>query len=73
MREATISEAAFLPPGPSAGNANPCCGGAVLSAHNGRIMVSNTLDSRLEIAFSNNLPLIREMLFGVSETRAFRD
>lgn len=39
------------------------CGGLVLTSADGRIVLSNTLDDRLRIAFQDNLPAIRKKLF----------
>lgn len=41
-----------------------CTGGVVLFSQGGTIQVDNTFESRLEIAYSQNLPEIRKMLFG---------
>ncbi len=40
------------------------CGGIVVTSPDGRIVCSNTLDHRLEISFSQNLPEVRSGLFG---------
>ena len=40
-------------------------GGVVLTNADGSIVCSNTLDDRLSIAYSQNLPKIREKLFGI--------
>jgi hypothetical protein len=42
-------------------------GGVVLSARNGQIVCRNTLDSRLDIAFSQLKPQVRGTLFGFRE------
>lgn len=39
-------------------------GGVILSSHEGRIVLDNTFASRLMIAYEQNLPIIRNMLFG---------
>ena len=39
------------------------CGGVMLYTENSRIVVSNTLYARLDLAFEEMLPLIRESLF----------
>ncbi|KAA8495894.1 V-type proton ATPase subunit E1 [Porphyridium purpureum] len=41
-------------------------GGVVLSSNEGRIVLDNTFASRLNIAYEQNLPVIRTMLFGGS-------
>ncbi len=58
----------FLPPGPSKNSAAAsCAGGVELAARDGQILVRNTLDHRLDIAFEKLKPAIRGMLFGVRE------
>ncbi|KAI8920353.1 ATPase, V1/A1 complex, subunit E [Powellomyces hirtus] len=56
-------------------DANPLpessAGGVVVGAHEGRIRVSNTLESRLELLSEHMLPDIRILLFGPSMTRKF--
>jgi vacuolar-type H+-ATPase subunit E/Vma4 len=48
----------------------PCSnGGVTLISADGRIMCSNTLDDRLKISYSANLPEIRMKLFGAAWTR----
>jgi len=73
--QAKVDEKRFLPPAPEEVRSGEpyCCGGCVLSAHKGRIMLSNTLDSRLELAFQDQLPEIRIRLFGASVTRTHHD
>ena len=44
-----------------------CTGGVSVASANGKIVVNNTLDDRLRIAFSANLPQFRQVLFGNSE------
>lgn len=39
------------------------CGGVVLTSQDARIVLSNTLDDRLMIAFQENLPYVRQKLF----------
>lgn len=48
-------------------------GGVVLSAQEGRIVCSNTLDQRLQLAYEQLLPEIRKTLFGKSATRKFNE
>jgi len=61
----------FLPPAPSSGNKGACCrGGVVLHACRGKIRLSNTLESRLDQAFSLQKPVVRTTLFGVRERPA---
>jgi len=64
-----------LPQGPHEGqrDSDYCCGGVVLSTNEGRIMSSNTVDARLEMAYEGTLPQIRTILFGESKTRKHRD
>ncbi|CDF37206.1 unnamed protein product [Chondrus crispus] len=44
--------------------ADSCTGGVVLLSRGGTIVVENTFESRLEIAYQQNLPKIRGMMFG---------
>mmetsp|Transcript_13643 Transcript_13643/g.34749 ORF Transcript_13643/g.34749 Transcript_13643/m.34749 type:complete len:84 (-) Transcript_13643:1770-2021(-) len=39
-------------------------GGVTLFSHGGRIMLENTFESRLEIAYQQNLPILRTVIFG---------
>lgn len=55
----------FLPPN--------ACGGVELSAFHGRIRVSNTLESRLEMIAGQMLPETRTKLFGPNVNRKFFD
>ena len=59
-----------LPEGGSGAGAgdefDTCAGGLVVTSWDGRIVCSNTLDQRLEIAYSKNLPAVRELLFGAA-------
>lgn len=41
-----------------------CAGGVVLLSQGGTIVVENTFESRLEIAYQQNLPNIRKVMFG---------
>lgn len=43
-----------------------CTGGITLLSEGGRIVVENTFESRLEIAYQQNLPAIRGVLFASS-------
>ena len=62
----TVNEVTFLEPAPtSAGAGKPsCCGGIVALNGNNTISCNNTLDARLNIAFEEQLPTIRQKLFG---------
>jgi len=72
--DCTVDSINFLPPGPVDGSsADFCSGGIVLSSNEGRIICSNTLDDRLFMAFEQNLPDIRTLLFGESTTRKHKD
>ncbi|KAG6457535.1 V-type proton ATPase subunit E [Manduca sexta] len=55
----------FLPP--------DTCGGIELIAAKGRIKISNTLESRLELIAQQLLPEIRNALFGRNPNRKFTD
>ncbi|KAL1920887.1 uncharacterized protein VTP21DRAFT_11522 [Calcarisporiella thermophila] len=46
-------------------------GGVIVTGHNGRITIDNTLDSRLALCEDKMLPEIRRMLFGFSPNRKF--
>jgi vacuolar-type H+-ATPase subunit E/Vma4 len=63
----TVNETTFLPPDPAT-VASPdlpsCCGGVVVLNGNNTISCANTLDARLDIAFEEQLPVIREKIFG---------
>ena len=43
------------------------CGGVVVTSGDGKIVCSNTLDERLQIAYTQNLPMIRGTFFGVEQ------
>lgn len=45
-------------------------GGVTLFTNGGRVMLENTFESRLEIAYQQNLPIIRSMLFGADDAEA---
>jgi V-type H+-transporting ATPase subunit E len=62
----TLDSKTFLPPAPSPERrGESCCGGVLLYARGGKIKCSNTLDSRMEIAYHDLMPTIRGLLFGV--------
>merc|ERR1711937_23116 len=66
----SVDSSSYLAPGPKAGvEAASCCGGVVVSDASGKISVSNTLDSRLDICYQQRLPQIRIAIFGRSKTR----
>ena len=46
-------------------------GGVIASCQNGNILVSNTLESRLDLLQESMLPEIRVLLFGHSPSRKF--
>ena len=63
----TLNEQTFLPPSPdqvASPDLPSCCGGIVALNGNGTISCANTLDARLDIAFEEQLPVIREKIFG---------
>jgi len=63
-----LNTSEFLPPGPRKGVLGvSCCGGVSLSARNGTIVCSNTLESRLDLCFEHLVPQIRGILFGERE------
>jgi len=49
------------------------CGGVELVAQKGRIRISNTLESRLDMIASQMIPEIRSTLFGRNVNRTFTD
>ncbi|CAN6443856.1 unnamed protein product [Victoria cruziana] len=53
-----IDSQAFLPPAPSHHNAHgpSCAGGVVLASRDGKIVLENTLDARLDVVFRQKLP-----------------
>jgi V-type H+-transporting ATPase subunit E len=69
--EVKIDQGRFLPAGPTPGAHDSwyllilmdSAGGVVLTALEGRIISSNTLDARLKLAFEGVLPEIRATLF----------
>jgi len=66
---------AHLPPGPESAviEGEFCSGGIVLATPDGKIICSNTLDARLNMAFEQLLPGIRTSLYGESLTRKHKD
>jgi len=68
-----IDSSVHLPPGPEEAKEDSCSGGILLSSHGGKIICSNTLDARLAMSFEQQLPAVREALFGKSLTRVHRD
>ena len=48
-------------------------GGVLLSARGGKILCNQTLDARLALAYKQQLPQLREALFGVNPNRKFHD
>ncbi|XP_075536686.1 V-type proton ATPase subunit E-like [Dermacentor variabilis] len=52
---------------------DPCFGGVVLAASGGRVILSNTLESRLELISQRMLPHIRSGLFGENPRRKYCD
>jgi len=63
--EVEVDQTTHLPPGPEQAKGEEfCSGGVLLSSNAGRIICSNTLDARLAMAYEQQLPAIREILFG---------
>ncbi|XLS84203.1 hypothetical protein HN51_034369 [Arachis hypogaea] len=65
----TIDERVYLPPPPKNGNGadslEPFCnGGVVMASEDGKIVLENTLDARLDVIFRHKLPEIRKRLLG---------
>lgn len=65
LKSATIDETNWLH--------ESSLGGIIASSMNGRIVLENTLASRLGLAAEALLPVVRTELFGASETRRFFD
>ncbi|CAO2839124.1 unnamed protein product [Amaranthus hypochondriacus] len=65
VRSPTITiDKLYLPPPPSSDPHSPSCsGGVVMASQDGKIVFENTLDARLELAFRQKLPEIRNHLF----------
>lgn len=62
--EVFVDDKHFLPGPPgSANHGSSCTGGVVLATKDGRIVLENTLDARLEVVFKKQLPEIRKRLF----------
>jgi len=61
----SVDKSVFLPPGPdrATNQLETCSGGVLLSAMDGKILCSNTLDARLSMAFEQQLPQVRGILF----------
>ncbi|XP_008788110.1 V-type proton ATPase subunit E-like isoform X2 [Phoenix dactylifera] len=59
----------YLPPPPTNNETHGmfCSGGVVLASQDGKIVIENTLDARLDVAFRQKLPEIRKRLFGKME------
>ncbi|XVF84134.1 hypothetical protein PTKIN_Ptkin17bG0001600 [Pterospermum kingtungense] len=56
----------YLPPPPTNPDSHQpyCSGGVVLASEDGKIVLENTLDARLDVAFRQKLPQIRRRLVG---------
>lgn len=52
-----------LPPPSSGSGAKSCAGGVKLLAHGGKLVLDNTLDSRVSICYEQLMPEIRSTLF----------
>lgn len=61
-------DSVYLPPPPSGSDQHAifCSGGVVMASHDGKIVIENTLDARLDVAFRQKLPEIRKRLVGQS-------
>jgi V-type H+-transporting ATPase subunit E len=69
--EFTVSRDQFLPPGPtdpSESDSTTCLGGIRLFSTDFRIDCRQTLDDRLSVAYTTNLPQLRTTVFGESST-----
>ncbi|KAH7821647.1 putative V-type proton ATPase subunit E [Monocercomonoides exilis] len=59
-----IDENESLPSGPDHSKSGQfCAGGVILTCHDGRIRLNNTLEARLKIAYENLLPKMKGILF----------
>ncbi|XP_015897746.1 V-type proton ATPase subunit E [Ziziphus jujuba] len=60
----TIDDHVFLPPAPRGGDSHEpfCSGGVVVASQDGKIVLENTLDARLDVVFRQKLPEIRKRL-----------
>eukprot|EP01024_Parvocaulis_polyphysoides_P059243 TRINITY_DN63_c1_g1_i2.p2 TRINITY_DN63_c1_g1~~TRINITY_DN63_c1_g1_i2.p2 ORF type:complete len:228 (-),score=43.74 TRINITY_DN63_c1_g1_i2:210-893(-) len=64
--ELTVDNSSYLPAAPTDlddEETPSCVGGIAVTSMDGRIVCSNTLDDRLEISYSQNLPVVRALLF----------
>ncbi|KAK9755384.1 hypothetical protein RND81_01G021500 [Saponaria officinalis] len=60
----TIDKVSLPPPRKGSDQHGPfCSGGVVLASQDGKIVIENTLDARLDVAFRQKLPEIRKRLF----------
>ncbi|KAK4526508.1 hypothetical protein GAYE_SCF25G4424 [Galdieria yellowstonensis] len=57
--KAVVDKENFLP--------DTCLGGVIVSSHGGKVVCNNTLEARLETAYQQNLPQLRQLLFGENE------
>jgi len=68
--ELSVDPTNRLSPAPVEGSSAPSCsGGIMLSTAEGKIICSNTLEQRLSMIYEQQLPRIRSMMFGASESR----
>lgn len=62
----TLDDRVFLPPPPKNGAVDShepsCSGGVVLASEDGKIVLENTLDARLDVIFRQKLPEVRKHL-----------
>lgn len=71
---AVISQQHFLAPAKTSPNQTHfCTGGVLLTANEGKIVCSNTLDDRLALVYQQRLPEIRKLLLGANPNRRFFD
>jgi len=57
------------PPHTEGSNQPSCSGGIMLSTFEGRIVCNNTLEQRLSLLYEQQLPMIRNLMFGASSSR----
>ncbi|XP_047333096.1 V-type proton ATPase subunit E1-like [Impatiens glandulifera] len=62
----TVDKRVYLPPPPKSGDSHEisCAGGMVVASQDGKIVLENTLDARLDLVYRQKLPEIRKSLLG---------
>lgn len=71
---AKLADKFHLSPARSPSNkGESCCGGVLLSGKGGKVLCNQTLDARIAAAYHQQLPQVRESLFGANANRKYRD